>query len=107
MVFVGDLGRVFHCVDANTGQSLWRHSTKGEIWSTALVADGKVYVGNRRGEFFVFAASPREEVDSAQVDLDGPICATPVAANGKLYVATLGRLFALQEGVAGDEGSLQ
>ncbi len=102
MVFVGDLGRVFHCVDANTGQSLWRHSTKGEIWSTALVADGKVYIGNRRGEFFVFAASPQKSLLS-KVDLDGPICATPVAANGKLYVATLGRLFALQEGIAGGE----
>jgi outer membrane protein assembly factor BamB len=96
MVFVGDLGRVFHCVDTETGQPLWSHPTKGQIWSTALVADGKVYVGNRRGEFYVFAAS-REKKLMTRVDLEGSIFATPVAANGVLYVATLGRLFALQQ----------
>jgi outer membrane protein assembly factor BamB len=94
MVFIGDCGRTFHCVDAETGQAYWTHKTRGEIWSSALVADGKVYVGTKRNEFLVFEAS-REKKLLASVPLESPTTSTPVAANGVLYVATLSNLHAV------------
>ncbi|MHC4146487.1 MAG: outer membrane protein assembly factor BamB family protein, partial [Planctomycetota bacterium] len=84
LVFVGDCGKLFHCVDAETGKPYWTHQTKGEIWASALVADGKVYVGTRRREFLVFAASKEKQIISS-LELDSPINASPVAANGVLY----------------------
>jgi outer membrane protein assembly factor BamB len=95
LVFAADSLRVFHCVDAKTGQPLWTQELKGEVWASALIADGKVYLGTRRGDFWIFALS-REKKVLSQLELGAPISATPVAANGVLYVGTMTQLYALQ-----------
>jgi outer membrane protein assembly factor BamB len=82
-------------VDAETGQPQWTHDVKGEIWASPLVADGRVYFASRNGELLVFAAS-REKRLLSEVKLPEAISATPVAANGVLYVCTMNRLYALQ-----------
>jgi outer membrane protein assembly factor BamB len=96
LVFATDAQRTLHCVDARTGQAVWTHELKGEIWASALVADGKVFVGTRRGDFWVFAAS-REKRLLSTVELGAPISATATAANGALYVATMTHLYAVTE----------
>jgi outer membrane protein assembly factor BamB len=95
LVFVGDSGRRIHCVEAATGRPRWTHDVKGELWATPLVADGRVYCATRRGELLTFAAHPEKRL-LAEVMLDKPISATPVAANGVLFVATMTHLYALQ-----------
>lgn len=95
MVFIGDFGRTLHCVDANTGRAYWTHETKGEIWGSPLVADGKVYIGTKLGEFWVLAASKEKKIIHS-VRVDTPIHGTPVAANGTLFVATMKRLYAFR-----------
>jgi outer membrane protein assembly factor BamB len=71
----------------------WRHQLAGEIWSSPLVADGRVYIGSRRGDLAVLATG-RELRVLATLQLDSAIVATPVAANGVLYVATMRTLYA-------------
>ncbi len=95
LLFVADSGRRIHCVDADTGRPHWTHDVKGEVWASPLVADGRVYCATRRGEFLVFAAS-REKKLISETHLAGPISATPVAANGVLFVTTMTHLHALQ-----------
>lgn len=92
-------GRVF-ALDADTGRELWRQETNGPIWSTPLVADGKVYVGTDTGDLWTFAAS-RELKVLATTKLDSPISASPVAANGVLYVMTQRWLYAAASGADG------
>jgi len=99
LVFIADCGRAFHCVDAETGKAYWTEEIKGDTWASPLVADGKVYLGTRSGEFYVFAASKEKKLLAA-VDFGNPISATATAANGVLYVATMTRLFALQAGTS-------
>ncbi|MFQ6034548.1 MAG: PQQ-binding-like beta-propeller repeat protein [Sedimentisphaerales bacterium] len=94
LVFVADCGRLVHCVDAETGQPYWTHETKGEIWASTLVADGKVYIGTRRRDFWVLAASRDKRVISS-IELDSPIVSSPIAANGVLYIATMKKLYAV------------
>jgi len=95
LVFVADCGRMIHCVDAETGKPYWTHQTKGDMWASTLVADGKVYVGTRRGDFWVLAAS-KDKKEISSIKLDGPIHASPIAANGVLYVATMKNLYAIE-----------
>ncbi len=96
LVFIADCGRTFHCLDAETGKALWMHEIKGEAWASPLVADGKVYLGTRSGNFYVFAASKEKKVIS-EMELGDPISATATAANGVLYVATMTHLYAVQK----------
>ena len=83
-----------------TGQPYWVHDAGGEIWASTLVADGKVYIGTRRGDFWVLAAGKENRVLSS-IRLDDPVISTAVAANGTLYVGTMTRLYALQQGAKG------
>ena len=94
LVYVVDCGKILHCVDAETGKACWTHELDGEAWGSTLVADGKVYVGMRRGDFWIFAADRKKRL-IASIDLDDPISATPVAANGVLYIATQAQLHAV------------
>ena len=55
---------MIRCVDAKTGQVCWTHETKGEIWASPLVADGKVYVGTHRRDFWILAAGREKKVIS-------------------------------------------
>ncbi|MHC4556152.1 MAG: outer membrane protein assembly factor BamB family protein [Planctomycetota bacterium] len=95
LVFVADCGRMVHCVDAETGKPYWTHKTKGEIWASTLVADGKVYIGTRRRDFWVLAASKEKTIISS-IELDSPMHGSPVAANGVLYIATMKKLYAVK-----------
>jgi outer membrane protein assembly factor BamB len=95
LVFVADCDGYVHCVDAGTGKPYWTHDTGDEIWASTLVADGKVYIGTRRGNFWVFAADRNKKIISS-VKLDSPIHGSPVAANGVLYITTMKKLYAVK-----------
>jgi outer membrane protein assembly factor BamB len=93
LVFIADTGGILHCVDAATGLACWTHELTGEAWASPLVADGKVYLGTRRGVCYVLAAARDKRVLDT-IDLGAPISSTAVAANGVLYVTTMSRLYA-------------
>jgi outer membrane protein assembly factor BamB len=94
MVFATDHGGNIHCLDAETGKSHWVNEGRGAIFSSAMVADGKVYVGTKGRTVWVLAASRKKKL-LASIDVGSPIVATPVAANETLYIATMKELFAV------------
>ena len=96
LVFVADCEGYIHCVDAKTGKAYWTHDTGDEIWASTLVADGKVYIGTRRRNFWVFAAEKDKKIIST-IKLDSPIHGSPIAANGVLYIATMKKLYAVKQ----------
>ena len=94
LVFVADNGRFLYCLDRKSGSLHWKHELRGEMWASPYVADGKVYLGSRRGDFCIFEAS-REKKLLAKVELGAPISATATAANGTLFVGTMSTLYAV------------
>ncbi len=96
LVFVSDCSQNLHCVDLSSGAPLWTQELQGETWASPFVADGKVYVGTRRGFLHVLAAA-RDKKALATLALGSPISATTVAANGVLYIATMTHLHAVKE----------
>jgi len=96
LVFAADYAGYLHCLDADTGKRYWRFDTGAHIWSSPLVADGHVYLGNEDGLFFVLKAEGGTEAQQvAEIDMDAPIYSTAVVANGVLYIATQSHLYAL------------
>jgi outer membrane protein assembly factor BamB len=86
LLYVCDVGGRLHCLDAATGRCLWIHDTKCEVWGSTLVADGKVYMPTSKG-LWVLAAGTELKI-LAHITLGGKVYASPVVANGTLYVAT-------------------
>ena len=84
-------------MDARTGKAYWSHETGGDMWGSPFVADGKVYIGTRRGMFWTLAAEKEKRVLSS-IKLDSPISSTPTVAGGVLYVATMKTLYAVRKG---------
>ncbi len=98
LVYAADTGKMIHCVDAETGRAVWTQEAGGQFWASPMVADGKLFIGSRRGDFWILAAGRGKRVLS-QINLDSPISATATAANNTLYVATMNRLHAVGHGI--------
>ena len=87
---------------AKTGKQLWVHDTQAHIWGSPMIADGKVFIGNEDGDLYVFEAKAEKKLLN-QVNMGAPILATPVVANGTLFINTQTHLFAISEGAKPEE----
>ncbi len=94
LAYIADCGGVVRCLDAGTGVAKWSHRCRGPIWGSTMVADGKVYVGTRRGAFYIFRAGAEKEL-LASVKLDSGLSAPPTPADGVLYITTMRTLYAI------------
>jgi len=93
LVFAADLDGKIHCLDAKTGKVHWVHNTGSRIWSSPIVADGKVYLGNEDGVLIVLTAGKKLEVLHT-AEFSAPIYSSIIAANGAIYVASQTHLYA-------------
>ena len=96
LLFIGDFSGFVHCLDAETGKVYWVHDMKAHLWSSTLVADGKVYIGDEDGDFVVMTATKEKKVLS-EVNLGAPVYSTPIVANGVIYIASNTHLFAFHD----------
>jgi outer membrane protein assembly factor BamB len=93
LLYVGDFSGFVHCLDANTGKPYWVFDTKSHIWGSTLVADGKVYLGTEDGDVIILQAGKTMK-ELKRVDMRSPVYASPVVANGTLYIQTPTHLYA-------------
>jgi len=95
LLYVADVAGRLHCLDGETGQCYWVHETDAIVWASTLVADGKVYLPTMKA-LCVLAAGKEKKV-LGQVSLGAPSWASPVAANGTLYVTSRTYLWAVRQ----------
>jgi outer membrane protein assembly factor BamB len=103
VLVVADFSGIIHCIDAKSGNCHWTYDTKQACWSSPLIADGKIYVGDEGGYITIFKLSPEltvlskdEEGKPGGLDMGSPVYSTPIVANGVLFISTKNQLFAIQ-----------
>jgi outer membrane protein assembly factor BamB len=94
LLYVADTFEGVYCFDAESGKRYWFHPTGSEVWGSTMLADGKIYVGTKKG-LLVMATGKEEEV-LATIPLGAPEYCTPVAANGTLFVTSHRYLWAVK-----------
>jgi outer membrane protein assembly factor BamB len=92
LLYIGDVGGTIHCLDAATGEHLWKHETNDAIWGCFLLAGDRLYVGNAEGLMTVLRAGRRKEL-LAQIEMDAPLYSRPAVVGDSLYLATANRLY--------------
>ena len=97
LCYAADLKGIIHCLDADKGTAYWSHDTGKQSWCSPYYADGKVYYGNDGDRVFVFAHGKEKKI-LATNEMDSHVRATPIAANGTIYVMTERKLYAIAEG---------
>lgn len=83
------------CLDAESGDQLWRERIDGKFFSSPVSSGEAIYIGDRDGSLWTFSKSKFEVL--GQFDLGAPICATPALAHGAMFVRTASELVRLQK----------
>jgi outer membrane protein assembly factor BamB len=96
LYMVGDVG-VVTCVDAKTGERVWRERIDGVFTASPVAGDGKVYFLSETGETIVLRAGRKPEV-LARNRIDGRILASPAISGGRLFIRTDDSLIAVGGG---------
>ncbi len=94
LVFIPDFSGFLHCLDAKTGKSYWVHDMLAAVWGSSLVADGRVYQGDEDGDVVILQAGKEKKV-VGEMNMGSSVYATPVAANGVLYIMNRSELYAI------------
>jgi outer membrane protein assembly factor BamB len=97
LLYAADLYGKVHCLDEMTGEPYWVYDTKWPIYANTVVAEGKVYVGNSHGDFFIFKEGKAAEL-LYRTRMKGQINGPCSVANGCLYLAAGKNLYAIQNG---------
>jgi outer membrane protein assembly factor BamB len=93
LYFTNDVG-VLTCADAKTGERVWQARLDGVFFASPVAADGKVYFASQTGETIVVKAG-RVAAILARNDLGERLVASPAISNGRIFLRSDGRLFAI------------
>jgi outer membrane protein assembly factor BamB len=92
-------GGLASCYDAHSGSTLYqaeRMDAPGDYYSSAITADGRVYVASQKGTVSVLDENGAFKILARNV-IGEPIFATPAIVDGRLYLRTDKHLFAFGE----------
>lgn len=87
--FMNDNNETAFCLEAATGNVVYeeRIPRAGQVYASALLADGKIYYLSRDGKTHVVAAKPQFDLIATNDLGDRSLFhATPVAADGRLFL---------------------
>ena len=85
---------IVSCLDAATGERVWRHRLGAVFFASPVAGDGKIYFVSETGETFVLKAGRTPEV-LATNDLGERFIASPAIAGGRIFLRSDRTLFAV------------
>lgn len=94
LFMVSDTGAVT-CLDALTGNHIWREHLKGRFAASPLYADGRVYCFTQKGETMVLGAGRKYE-PLATNTLESGFMASPAVAGKALFLRTKTHLYRIE-----------
>ena len=92
-------GGLASCYDLKSGHQFYqaeRVDAPGDYYSSAVAADGRVYVASQKGTVVVLDGGETFEVLARNV-IGAPIFATPAIVDGRIYLRTDKQMFAFGE----------
>ena len=94
LIYMANGSGIVTCVDAETGETVWRERLGGVYTASPVAAGGYVYFFSETGEAIVLAAG-RDPVVAARNDIAARILASPAISDGHLFIRTDRQLVAI------------
>jgi len=101
LLFMVDDGGVAACVEAKTGEEVWRQRAGGNYSASPIHANGKIYFFNESGKSTVIQAAGQYKV-LAENALDDGFMASPAVSGNALYLRTRTHLYRIENQSAGE-----
>lgn len=98
LLLVGDLlflmhdGGVMSCVEATTGEEIWRERVQGNYSASPIFANGRIYVCSEEGKVAVLAAERQFKL-LAENSLPDGFMASPAVSGNSLFLRTRTHLY--------------
>jgi outer membrane protein assembly factor BamB len=86
---------VVTCRKAATGEIVWQRRLGGKFFASPVAGDGKIYLPAQSGEIYVLQAGPKFS-QLAVNPMKEELLASPVPADGCLYLRTQRRLYCIE-----------
>ena len=87
---------VMNCLNADTGEEIWKDRLTGKFTASPITANGLIYLCNEEGNTFVVKAADQFEL-IADNKLEDGMRASPAAADGHLFLRTFTTLYCIGE----------
>lgn len=101
VIYVADFSGLLHCLDARgeDGEAKvhFTYDMLAQSWGSPLITDGRVYVGDEDGDVAIFEFGPQYNEPIDEINMGSSVYSTPIAANGRIYVSTKDKLFAIEK----------
>jgi len=108
-LILNDEGARLHCLDAKTGDQIWKfnYGGGGNVRCSPVLADGKIFVGDSRGRFYILKDDAQKPSKLSQTSLfsvdpttgdriDGEIDGSAAVSNGKVFFGNGTTLYCIQ-----------
>ena len=87
LLFLADATGILQCLNADSGEVIFRERLGGNLWGSILLADGKLYVSSLEGDTFVVKAAPKFELIATN-STGEPTYAALAPSNGEIFLRT-------------------
>ena len=94
-IYIANAPGTVECLDAKTGEAIWKERVGDNLWGSLLLAKNRLYVSDLDGTTYVLAAGPKFEL-LAKNELKEPIYAAPALAHGDLFLRTYEHLVCIR-----------
>ena len=84
-------------MDNKTGQAVWTYDLLAQTWSSPILSDTHLLIGDEDGDFasFPLVDEPKAATPEFESNLKMSIYSTPTISNNVMYIATKGFLYAI------------
>jgi outer membrane protein assembly factor BamB len=93
-LYIANAPGTVECLDATTGNPIWKERVSENLWGSLLLAKDRLYVTDLTGATHVLASGAKFEV-LARNDLNEATYAAPAVANGEMFIRTYEHLYCI------------
>ena len=91
-------GGIARCLNAKTGDEIWKKRLGGDHWASPMYANGKLYFSSKRGDVTVLYASREEPKLLARNRMNASFISSPAVAGCALILRSTTHLYCLSRG---------